>query len=199
MTPEAEDTVEGSVRLLEKALDIREGFLESLKSEDDWSFIIKLHALIEAAISHLLCKTLRHDDLKEVFSSMELSDKRGGKLAFVKSLNLLDKTDRRFISSLSELRNRLVHDVSKVGFDLTAHVQTLTPKGLADFVKCHDSFSAGKKFQYKGVTITAKDLFKSEPKTALWYSAMETVAIIYQQKKLALATKALKDLQSNRP
>ena len=113
-----EDTVEGSVKLLERELGIREGFLQSLKNEDDWSFIIKVHALLEGAISHLLCKALGHDQLSEVFSYIEISNKRSGKIAFVKALSLLEKPDRRFINSLSELRNRVVHDVSNVDFNL---------------------------------------------------------------------------------
>jgi len=70
---EAEDTVEGSVRLIESAVGVPQGFLESLKNEDDWSFVIKIHALLEAAVSHLLCKTLGRDELADVLSFTELS------------------------------------------------------------------------------------------------------------------------------
>ena len=52
------DTVEGSVRTLGTDIGLPIGFLEGLRAEDDWSFIIKVHALIEAAVSHLLCSVL---------------------------------------------------------------------------------------------------------------------------------------------
>jgi len=189
-------TVEGSVRQLEKEIGIRPGFLESLKTEDDWSFIIKLHALVEAAVSYLLCKALGHDELSETFSFLELSNKRVGKIAFVKSLGLLDEKDRRFISSLSELRNKLVHDISNVQFDLKEYVENLSPKRFETFVKSLDSFSydrvklikAGKKYSVQG-------FFREHTKTAVWYSAMVTIGIIYQQKELALSKREIETLK----
>jgi len=39
---------------LEKAVGVRAGFFYRLLEEDDWSFVIKLHALFEAVCSHLL-------------------------------------------------------------------------------------------------------------------------------------------------
>lgn len=188
----SEDTIEGSIRLLEKELVIREGFLESLRNEDDWSFIIKVHALLEGAVSHLLCKTLGHDQLSEVFSFIELSNKRSGKIAFIKALSLLDKPDRRFISSLSELRNQLVHDISNVDFDLKEYVASLSPAKFKRFVKSMDSFSYdGWELERDGKNLTIEEFFRTDPKTAIWYSAMLTTAIIYQQKQMAIAKRRI--------
>ena len=183
----SEDTVEGSIRVLEKNLSIREGFLESLKREDDWSFIIKVHALLEAAISHLLCEALGHKQLSEVFSFIELSNKRSGKIAFVKALSLLDKPDRRFIISLSELRNQLVHDISNVDLDLKKYVDSLSPEKFKSFVKSMDSFSYdGWELKRAGGKLTIEEFFRSDPKTAIWHSAMLTTAIIHVQKQTAI-------------
>jgi len=33
-------------------------FYNNLLKEDDWSFVIKLHSLIEASVTHLLTETL---------------------------------------------------------------------------------------------------------------------------------------------
>jgi hypothetical protein len=192
MKEHREDTVEGSIRLLEKELGIREGFLESLKNEDDWSFIIKIHALLEGAISHLLCKALGHDGLSEVFSFIELSNKRSGKMAFVKTLSLLDKPDRRFISSLSELRNSLVHDISNVDFNLKKYIENLAPDKFKTFVKSMDSFSyEGWRFKGGAKELTVEEFFKADPKKAIWYSAMLTTAIIYQQQQMATTKKRI--------
>jgi hypothetical protein len=135
------DTIEGSVRALEAELDLPSGFLERLKEEDDWSFIIKAHALIEAAVSYLLCGALGKPALAEVFSRLELSDKHRGKVAFASALDLISKPDRRFIASLSELRNALVHDVRNTGFNLSRHVAAMGPKELGEFATKFDSFS----------------------------------------------------------
>lgn len=94
------------MRALEAQLGLPSGFLEGLRTEDDWSFIIKIHALIEAAVSHLLCTALGNDRLIDVFSCLDLSDKRRGKMAFAGALSLLGKSDRRFVSSL---QNSVTH------------------------------------------------------------------------------------------
>lgn len=178
------DTVEGSVRRIEHDLGLQDGFLESLRKEDDWSFVIKTHALLEAAIGHILCKTLKRDELSEVFSFLELSDKRKGKIAFISALNLLQKPDRRLISSLSELRNMLVHDVKNTQFHLQEHVDGLDPEAFKTFTKSFNSFSSGEKVIFEGKESTPEQMFKRDAKTAVWWSAMVTLAIIYQVREI---------------
>lgn len=178
-----EETVEGSVRMMEAELGLPSGFLEGIKQEDDWSFIIKTHALLEAAVSHLLCSALGKDALAEVFSHLELSDKRRGKIAFAAALDLLHKPDRRFISSLSELRNSLVHDVRNVSFSLSEHVAAMDAKTFSAFAKGFDSFSTGGSVAFEGKEVPPAEVFRRDPKTAIWWSAMLTVAIIYQVKE----------------
>ena len=102
----AEDVLE-----LESKVGVKQGFFAALLDEDDWSFVIKLHALFEAACTHLLLFHFKEPDLAEVVSRLELSNKTTGKLAFLSRLELLGKEGRRLISTLSELRNNLVHDV----------------------------------------------------------------------------------------
>jgi hypothetical protein len=52
------DKIPKNIKDIERDLGLPIGFLVTLKEEDDWSFIIKLHALFEAAYSHLLSQTL---------------------------------------------------------------------------------------------------------------------------------------------
>ena len=78
--------VDKCIKDLEKQLSIPEGFFNKLHDEDDWSFIIKLHALFEAALSFLITQKLGDDRLLNIFAAMEMSQKKG-KLAFVKEPN----------------------------------------------------------------------------------------------------------------
>lgn len=110
---------------LESKVGVPENFFRSLTQADDWSFVIKLHALFEAACTHLLLFPFKEPNLSEVFSRLELSNKTTGKIAFLTNLGLLSKENRRFISSLSELRNSLVHDVRNAEFSLKAMVESL--------------------------------------------------------------------------
>lgn len=114
----------------EAELGVTPAFFNGLLEEDDWSFVIKLHALIEAAATHLLVEVLDKPETRDVISFLELSNSRTGKVAFLKSMGLLEDTDsRRFIQTLSEVRNKLVHDVANVNLSLEQFVANLPDAG----------------------------------------------------------------------
>jgi hypothetical protein len=96
-----ENPVAADVRKLEEELGIKPGFMNAIFDEDDWSFVIKMHAVMEAAVAHLLTVVVGEPRLKPFFSRLELSGSTLGKVAVVKLLELLDERDRRFIKSLS--------------------------------------------------------------------------------------------------
>jgi hypothetical protein len=106
-------------------LGVAPAFFHGLLDEDDWSFVIKLHSLIEAAATHLLVVTLGKTERENIISHLELSGQTTGKLAFFKSMELLDSRSRSFIQTLSEVRNKLVHDVSNVSITLDQYVSNL--------------------------------------------------------------------------
>jgi hypothetical protein len=56
---------------------------------------------------------------------MEVGDRRKGKLAFIKALDLLPSEQRSFIQKFCELRNRLVHGVGLLDFDVDRHISDL--------------------------------------------------------------------------
>ena len=159
---------------LEYILGVPHGFFESLDRDDetDWAFVIKLHALVEAAISYLLTESLNRLELRDIFSRLDMSNKSTGKAAFVKALDLLGEDERRFISSLSELRNTLVHDVRNVNFDLTAYVHEMNQKNQDAFLKRFNLLSTE-------VTDDVRNLFRFDPRQALWYAGMAFLGIIY--------------------
>lgn len=152
-------TLADLVPLLEEKLGLKSGFFESLDRDDesDWSFIIKVHALIEASISHLLTEHLGRSELNDVFSRLDMSNKTTGKVAFVEALKLLEKSERRFISSLSELRNTLVHDVRNVNFDLAEHVESMEKEKQDAFLKNFNLLSTD-------VTDDVRNLFRFDPR-----------------------------------
>jgi len=133
------ETQERPIADIETQLGLPTGFLLYLYThEDDWSFVIKSHAFLEAALTHLLADHLGKDDLVPVFAYLETSNVRTGKLAFVKAFDLLDKGARRFIHTLSELRNDLVHEVSNVNFKFDAHVAQLSDRERKEFIGAFD-------------------------------------------------------------
>lgn len=117
MLPE-DFSVDRGILSLQDKLGLPTDFFKRLLQEDDWSFIIKLHALVEAACTDLLLHHFDEPSLKNIISRLELSNKSFGKLAFIKELELLGDASRRYISSLSEWRNNFVHNVQNCNASL---------------------------------------------------------------------------------
>ena len=117
----------------ENKVGVPEGFFYDLQNENDWSFIIKLHALIESACTQLLTFHFNDDELKDIFSRLELSNKTTGKVAFLKKCNLLGEEYRRYICSLSELRNQLVHNIDNCNYSLTDMINKFSESELKTF------------------------------------------------------------------
>ena len=120
---------------LEATLELPAGFSDALVKEDDWSFIIKLHALLETALTSLLVTAVGDTRLHDAFSRLEMSRSQTGKVDFARALELLDRPERRFIRTLSELRNRLIHRIENVTFDLRQYVKSLDPNKKAAFLE----------------------------------------------------------------
>ena len=130
-------SIEAAAAKIENELGLPTNFLWNLRHDDDWSVIIKLHALIETAVTHLLVRYFGHDELEDVFSNMELGNVRAGKVVFLSKLNCLEESQRGFIRRLSELRNQLVHDIRNVRFSLTEHVTKLSSERYEAFLRDH--------------------------------------------------------------
>lgn len=113
------------IRTLEDELTLPPGFIAALYREDDWSFVIKSHALVEALLTYLLSAHLQNNNVGSIFAFLDTSNPRTGKLAFAKAFGVLDEDARRFIRGLSELRNQLVHNVANVRFTFAGHTAQL--------------------------------------------------------------------------
>ena len=177
---------------LEQALnEIVEGtgaptdLLSRLRDEDDWSFVVKLHALIEAVVTNMLTKILDDDRLEAIFSEMELSNKKTGKMAFVKQMKLMPEKHRRFIHSLSELRNACVHKVANISFDLKSHVKTLNKQQWTSFVKSFAFFYDKQEIIVENMTVRREDMVKETPKIIIWLGAVEILKDLYIEKQKA--------------
>lgn len=106
---------------IEKALGVPERSLGTLLFQDDWSFVIKAHALVEGAVTFMLASVL-DKRLSRILALTELGKDQTGKLEMAKALKLLTDGERGFIRVLSKLRNIIAHDARYFGFELTAHL-----------------------------------------------------------------------------
>jgi len=156
------DQLDDSLGRLERDCGLPTGFCFALLRESDWSFVIKLHALLESAISQLLVHSLSRKELADIFAGLEMSNTRTGKLAFVKALDLLPKRHLDFMRALSELRNQLVHRIKNVSFDIAAHFLEERKRftSAADSRKFADKWGFGLRDGDKPVEPVARYPFK---------------------------------------
>ncbi len=103
-----------------------------LSEDDDWSFIIKLHALIEAALTRALSEHFRATPAEEeVFARMSVGG-ANGKVRLARAAGLIDAGSAQFLSRLSKYRNEMVHRIDNVYFDLEKHVGLLDANAQRD-------------------------------------------------------------------
>jgi hypothetical protein len=178
----AEDSLLQATNEIEKAVGVKTGFFVALLKEDDWSFVIKLHALVEAAITHLLVVASGNERLGNVYALLELSDNRKGKLAFVRGLDLLNSKYRHLIKTLSEVRNKLVHDVKNVGITLDEFVKQLDEQQSKNFVKAV-MLDFDFNIEIGGKDIPIRQFIVENPKFGIWMAVMNLFGDIYIQKE----------------
>src|SRR5436190_1607259 len=104
---EAQKLLSEYLPLIRGTLKDKFDFLSELVDHDDWSFVIKAHALIEVAVTQMLVQCLGDVRLSDFIERLPLSDGRTGKIVATKQLDLLSDSHRKFIHWFSELRNRL--------------------------------------------------------------------------------------------
>lgn len=130
-----QDAVDAEIHALERRLGLPEGFWERLHDEDDWSCVVKLNALIEAACTHALIARLRCEEIAEPLSNLELAGTKTGKTAFLSALGCITKQQTTFIRKLAELRNALVHNIANSSFQFDEYLRTLDAGKRRELVK----------------------------------------------------------------
>jgi hypothetical protein len=138
-------------------------------------------------VTHILTVFVGEPRLKSLFARLDMSAPTTGKVAVAKDLGLLtDDRDRRFIRSLSELRNDLVHDVRYVAFTFASHVAQMDEAQIKAFRKKFDTWSISETHEIADVKIPVLQFFKENPKLAIWYSAVNTLGILYGVQQIRL-------------
>ena len=170
----------------ENELQLHEGFFEKLLEEDDWSFVIKIHAIIESAVSQKLANTL-DKRLLSIFQRLDLGDRRIGKVVFARELGLLSKADCSFIQNLSELRNLLVHNIRNTNFNFRTHIDSLDKEKRKKFLSWLVAFS------YKESRAQWIQNAFDNPKIPIW---LNTISLIWHASLVTLKAELDREMQS---
>jgi hypothetical protein len=99
----------------EQQLGLPDGFIIDLLVErDDWSFVIKLHGLLEGAVTKKLLELLGRPALAKPFRYVNMRTM----IAMAESVEAISTRTETFLLALGQLRNACVHTVANVGLDL---------------------------------------------------------------------------------
>ena len=112
-------------RWITETVGISRKLLASLDDDDDWTFVIKMHGILEAVLNHLLLSQFNNPALTDIISKLETNNERTGKIAFINACDLLPENARGFIRLFSQLRNRAVHDVKNFDLNLADYLAAL--------------------------------------------------------------------------
>lgn len=153
-----------------------------LLEEDDWSFVVKTHALLEAGMAQLITHALGRAELDNFISRLPISSERSGKLALLKALKLLDARHRRFISALSVLRNFYVHSVGNIATPIADYIHNLDKTRRARFVRdC--MLNAPDPVKIGNRKIPLHTFIQDNPKAHIWMSAMDLLGHIHLKRE----------------
>lgn len=168
----------------ELRLSISNGFYTKLLTEDDWSFIIKLSALFEAACTHTLVAKLRTPELEESLSYLEQANSKYGKIKLLKNLGSIYPDQANFLEKLASLRNRFAHDISNVSLTFAQLVAQMDSNQKKTFV-VWAGHGIVEKATIGEEVVSRYDFVLSNPKVAIWLTAAEILAYMYLEVEFA--------------
>ena len=147
-------------------------FMLSILKTDDWSMIIKAHALIETIVTELIIAQTEEEKLKSLIERLPLSDEQIGKLKITKDYNLLTSEQRTFVKRFSELRNMIVHKFENINFNLKEHINSLDKNKKKSWLKTITWYADDKDTREKWETISIE-----HPSIGLWFSTMMFISL----------------------
>jgi len=183
-------SIQESVNSFEKKLNLPKGFYLSLLKEDDWSFVIKLSAFLEAVCTDILLTKFKERNLENSLAILDYANPRCGKINFLEKMEVIKKEQAQILYELAKIRNGIVHKIQNVDFSLDDYVKKLDKNQKKEFVR---KFGYGiyDIIEFKGLKIEKKNFVLENPKYAISITIEEIVACFYLEKELEICKEAL--------
>jgi len=141
-------------------------FIGLLALEDDWSMVIKLTALLEAALSVAIRKMIGREALSAFIDGLPVRGDRG-KIGLAKLLTVLDKGMADYLDELYRMRNSFVHDPKNAGMTVFDFLRNLDSERR--LIAQRRLFFAAKKERFKNFPAD------KQPKLKVWLSSMPVI------------------------
>lgn len=156
-------------------LKLPEAFLERIYDEDEWSFLIKTHALVETSINVAIERSIEDDRVSEFINRLSLSGGSKSKTELLKSLGIITQNEIQFVEGLSQIRNRVVHNIRHVEFTFTAFTKELNARNRMNlYQKLFKGISEGSEPKKK--TQDFISTFEKDPKFVIFLCTLMAVA-----------------------
>ncbi|MEW8004815.1 MAG: hypothetical protein AB2827_18740 [Candidatus Thiodiazotropha sp.] len=169
-----EDKFFDSLYRISMDLNLPKDFLFGLLEEDDWSFVIKAHSLLEGALSYSLTTATGKEELADFFAEIDMKMK----IDAAKGIKLFDSDLRKFLRALSNLRNKLVHNVSNVGFSFEEYFKNIDTRN--NFV---DNFGLWKEeFEIQEKSVSNQKFSIANPKLTIFMGLIHILIFIDVEK-----------------
>ncbi len=136
--------------------------------------------MLEAGLNELISAKLGDARLVDIVARMDTGDRNKGKMAFVKTLDLLPDGVRQFIRIFSKLRNDLVHDVRQFEFSFSAWITKMPAAEIRNFQKYLVSFLK-KSIKLSSGPAPTVELLKLNPRYIVQLAAFVVMFLILEQ------------------
>lgn len=180
-------TIQDEIFDFERRLELPRGFYTRLFDEDDWSFVIKVSALLEAATTHVLVCRLGRPELDDDLTYVDYANPRCGRLKLLKSLGAISSEHYATMRKLAEIRNRIVHRVADVSFTFEKYVGSKSSKVHKDLEK-HFGRHLIDPLALETSSLSLSDFVFQQPKLTIWCAVMEILACLnleFEMEKIA--------------
>lgn len=134
LKPDELERILASFKAIEDQLQAPRGSLALLGFNDDWSVVIKSHAMVEGMVTLMLISAT-DERLSPAFAVLPFGEPQAGKLVFAKLLGLIDVEQQKFARRLLELRNDVAHDPKSLGFTFTGYLAGMDKNRRTQFAK----------------------------------------------------------------
>lgn len=171
-----------SIKEFETQLNIPIGFYSKLLSEDDWSFIIKLSALLETASTNVLTTFLGYKEIENPISYLDYGNIKSGKILLMQKLGIVYKNQAKALRYLLEIRNKIAHRLENINFMFEQYIKEQDTKQNKNFVEMFGQ-NFLETFFINGKKIHKKDFVLENPKLCIWFTVKEILACMYLSKQ----------------
>lgn len=157
-------------------LGLSKVFIGQLYKEDDWSFVVKGHALMESAISYMLSRHLKNESLEKPFGEIEMNDR----INFLSALDLLSGEERRMLRRFSKLRNDIVHVAKNTGFKFSNHFSTSENK--KNFLESF-TYHLSDPVKWGNETLDRNTFALKYPRETIFFAIFQILNMVYLEKR----------------